>query len=163
VHQQGSLVADSYLRFDFNHYQSPTVEEIIQIEHIVKNAIEEGHQVEVNRTTVEQAKAQGAQALFGEKYGDVVRLVEMGDSLELCGGTHVHNTKDIGSFAITNVEAKGSGLFRIEATTLDQVANQLRKVMSNINSEMESLVNKGNNIVNDGQNIGVNLSFDYQV
>lgn len=162
VHQQGSLVADTYLRFDFNHYQSPTTEEIIKIEQIVKEAIGNGHQVEVSRSSLEEAKAKGAQALFGEKYGEEVRVIAMGDSLELCGGTHVANTKDIMDFAITNVEAKGSGIFRIEAATYDQIPGQLKKVTNNLNKEMESLITKGHNIIKDGQNIGVNLTFDYQ-
>ena len=107
VVQHGSQVTKENLRFDFNHYQNLTVEEILKVEEIVLDAIKKGYEVKTIETSLENAKKLGAQALFGEKYGDVVRLVDMTFSKELCGGTHVKNTSDIKNFAITSIESKG--------------------------------------------------------
>ena len=99
VVQHGSQVTKENLRFDFNHYQNLTVEEILKVEEIVLDAIKKGYEVKTIETSLENAKKLGAQALFGEKYGDEVRVVSMGDySIELCGGTHLTNTSQIGMF-----------------------------------------------------------------
>jgi alanyl-tRNA synthetase len=162
VLQQGSSVNDSTLRFDFNNYRNPTTEEILKIEKLVKEAIARGYDVHTVLTSVNEAKAQGAQAVFGEKYGSVVRLVDMDYSKELCGGTHVKNTRDIVDFAIVGVEAKGSGLFRVEAVTKEKIADSMRKAAANINQEIEILLTKGHNIMQEGKNKGMNLAFDFQ-
>ncbi len=118
VHQSGSLVAPERLRFDFTHYDAITPEEIKQVEKQVNEAILNNLPVETMLTTLDEARSMGAAALFDEKYGDMVRLVKMGDySLELCGGTHVKSTAEIGIFKLISESSVGSGLRRIEAVT----------------------------------------------
>jgi alanyl-tRNA synthetase len=120
VKQAGSVVAPSYLRFDFTHYQPMTDAEITEIEDLVNRYILENHPVTTNVMAIEEAMHGGAMALFGEKYGSDVRVLSVGDgvfSKELCGGTHVKATGDIGSFKITADEAIASGVRRIRAIT----------------------------------------------
>ncbi len=118
VHQAGSLVEPDHLRFDFTHFSAVSPEELEQVWELCCNEILDGIDVNVAEMSQEEAKATGAQALFGEKYGDVVRVVSMGDaSVELCGGTHVDNTAKIGSFRILSESSVASGVRRIEAIT----------------------------------------------
>ncbi|HHY93636.1 MAG TPA: alanine--tRNA ligase, partial [Firmicutes bacterium] len=114
--QAGSLVAPDRLRFDFVHYQAPTPEELRRVEDIVNEQIMADLPVQVTYTSQEEARAMGATALFGEKYGDTVRVVRMGDfSMELCGGTHLGSTGQAGSFRVVASVAVGAGVRRIEA------------------------------------------------
>ncbi len=118
VHQAGSLVEPDHLRFDFTHYAAMTPEEMAKVDVLVQNAVLEGYNVDVREMGIEDAKAQGATALFSEKYGDTVRVVNMGGySIELCGGTHVDNTAKVGSFRIESEGSVASGVRRIEAIT----------------------------------------------
>ena len=118
VHQAGSLVLPDRLRFDFTHYSAVTAEEIAKIDEIVQNAVFTGYNVDVREMSIEEAKAQGAMALFSEKYGDTVRVVNMGGySIELCGGTHLDNTAKVGPFRIVSEGSVASGVRRIEAVT----------------------------------------------
>ena len=118
VHQAGSSVNSDRLRFDFNHVKAVTPEELAKVEEIVNEAIFDDLPVHTDIMDIESAKATGAMALFGEKYGDSVRVVSMGDfSKELCGGTHVKNTASIGCFKIVHESAVASGTRRIEAVT----------------------------------------------
>ncbi len=122
VEQKGSLVNPNYLRFDFSHFSKVTDEELRQVEAFVNARIEEQLQlVEHRNIPIQQAMAQGAMALFGEKYGDNVRMIEFGDSKELCGGIHVKNTADIWHFKIVSEGAVAAGIRRIEAITGDAV------------------------------------------
>ncbi|SCW37410.1 alanyl-tRNA synthetase [Paenibacillus tianmuensis] len=118
VNQAGSLVAPERLRFDFSHFGSISAEELQEIEQRVNAQIWKSIEVEISLKPIAEAKAMGAMALFGEKYGDIVRVVQVGGySLELCGGCHVRNTSQIGLFKIVSESGIGSGVRRIEATT----------------------------------------------
>lgn len=122
VEQKGSAVHSKYLRFDFSHFAKLTNEELRAVENFVNARIEGQLPFEENRNVaMKEAIAQGAIALFGEKYGDAVRTVRFGQSIELCGGTHVHNTGDIWHFKITAEGAVAAGIRRIEAITYDAV------------------------------------------
>jgi alanyl-tRNA synthetase len=120
VEQKGSAVHSKYLRFDFSHFSKVTDEQLKEIENFVNARIEGKLDLEEHRAVpMEQAVSDGAMALFGEKYGDVVRTIRFGNSIELCGGTHVKNTADIWHFKIKSEGAVASGIRRIEAITND--------------------------------------------
>ena len=136
VHQAGSLVEPDRLRFDFTHFSAMTASEIAQVEAIVQVLAMESLCVDVKEMSIDEAKAMGAMALFSEKYGDTVRVVNMsGKSVELCGGTHVSNTGMIGPFRIVSEASVASGVRRIEAITgteyLKDVANT-KELLSNV-------------------------------
>ena len=117
VHQAGSLVDPDRLRFDFTHFEAISPEELRQVEELVNDAILEGYPVVTEVLPIEEAKKKGAVAMFGEKYGETVRVVEMSDfSVEFCGGTHVDNTAKAGPFRIKSESSVASGVRRIEAT-----------------------------------------------
>jgi alanyl-tRNA synthetase len=158
VTQKGSLVNADYLRFDFSHNQAVSAEELNQIEILVNQQILQNSAVTMQTMSIEAAKAQGAMALFGEKYGDEVRVISMGAggeseaetfSVELCGGTHVNRTGDIGSFKIIQESGIAAGVRRIEAVTglkaLELVRNQqerLRTIASLLKSDSANIEQK---------------------
>ena len=118
VHQAGSLVEPDRLRFDFTHYSAMTPEELAKVDAIVQSAVLEGYGIDTREMTIDKAKEMGATALFSEKYGDTVRVVNMGSySIELCGGTHLDNTAKVGPFRIESEGSVASGVRRIEAIT----------------------------------------------
>ena len=118
VHQAGSLVEPDRLRFDFTHYSALTAEELSKVDALVQAAVLEGYSVDIREMSIENAKKMGATALFSEKYGDTVRVVNMGGhSIELCGGTHLDNTAKVGPFFIESEASVASGVRRIEAVT----------------------------------------------
>ena len=118
VNQAGSLVEPDFLRFDFTHFSAMTPEELAEVSRLVNESILTGYPVVTNELSIEDAKKTGAKALFGEKYGDVVRVVDMGGySVEFCGGTHLDNTAKAGVFHIDSEFSVASGVRRIEATT----------------------------------------------
>ncbi|MCL4124390.1 UNVERIFIED_CONTAM: hypothetical protein GTU68_061331 [Idotea baltica] len=122
VEQKGSAVHSKYLRFDFSHFSKVTVEQLREVENFVNRRIDGKLPLEENRNVpMEKAIADGAMALFGEKYGDAVRTIRFGQSIELCGGTHVSNTADIWHFKIVSEGAVAAGIRRIEAITNDAV------------------------------------------
>ncbi len=128
VEQKGSLVAPTHLRFDFSHFSKMTDEEIKQVEDFVNARIQDKlHLVEKRNIPITEAMAEGAMALFGEKYGDTVRMIKFGNHAELCGGTHVKNTNDIWQFKILNESAIAAGIRRIEAITGDAVKDYYKQ------------------------------------
>ena len=117
VHQAGSYYDEHRCRFDFSHFSAMTKEEIQQVQDKVNRMILEGHPVQIEELPIAEAKNKGAMALFGEKYGDIVRVCTMGDSVEFCGGTHVANTAQIGVVKIISESSVAAGVRRIEAAT----------------------------------------------
>lgn len=162
VSQQGSQISYDTMRFDFNNYQNLTNDQIIKIEDLVNEYILGKNDVIIKEMPIEEAKKKGAEALFGEKYGNIVRVVDMSCSIELCGGTHVSNTKDIKEFAITNVESIGSGLFRITGVTGEDVLSKVNKSFKNIINEIDMLENKGLRIKEEAANSNIDLNFEYK-
>ncbi|AKS66958.1 alanine--tRNA ligase [Staphylococcus coagulans] len=140
VNQAGSLVDSERLRFDFSHIAPMTQEEIKRVEQLVNEEIWNSINVDIQEMNIEDAKAKGAMALFGEKYGDVVRVVDMSPfSIELCGGTHVNNTSEIGLFKITSESGTGAGVRRIEAVTGQKAFLYLEQYLARFN-EIKALV-----------------------
>ncbi len=143
ANQQGSQVAPWSWRFDFNHYETETDERILEVERLVKHYIKETPlDVTIRLLPIEEAKKLGAMALFGEKYGDIVRVVDMGWSKEFCGGTHVKNTKDIIDFAITSYESIGSGIYRMEGVTGFDLKAQIKRFIEPQLLEVELITEK---------------------
>ena len=141
VEQKGSMVTPQGLRFDFSHFQKVTPEEIRAVERMVNNLIRANHPLEEKReATMEEANAMGAIALFGEKYGDKVRVVKFGDSVELCGGTHTSATGTLGMFKIVSESAISAGVRRIEAVTSERAEEMLYAIEDQIHGIAE-LVN----------------------
>jgi len=157
VQQHGSYVGSEGLRFDFNNYSQPTNEEILKIEELVNSEINKAVDVKISYHPLEEARKMNVQAVFGEKYGEVVRVVDTDFSKELCGGCHVKNTKEIEKFAITSLESKGSGIFRIEASTANNIKPYLEKVLTNIHSEINDLLNKQANILKEAAELNLKL------
>ncbi|MDR3214901.1 MAG: alanine--tRNA ligase [Bacilli bacterium] len=137
VNQAGSYVSSEYLRFDFNHFEKLTSEQLILIEEQVNKQIFNAQEVNISLMNIEDAKQQGAQALFDEKYGDVVRVINIPHtSIELCGGTHVNNIESIGLFKIDKEESVGSGIRRITAFTSQKAYQFLNNNFSILNDVM---------------------------
>ena len=134
VTQKGSLVAEDKLRFDFSHNKALYAEEIVKIEDEVNRRVRENYDVATKLMKADEAINSGAMALFGEKYGDEVRVLSMGDSIELCGGTHVNATGDIGFFKIVSEGAIASGVRRIEAVTAEGAVKYVQAEEALVNS-----------------------------
>ncbi|CAN7626603.1 alanine--tRNA ligase [Aquipseudomonas alcaligenes] len=151
VQQKGSLVDSQRLRFDFSHFEAIKPEQLKALEDIVNAEIRKNSAVDTEETDIETAKAKGAMALFGEKYGDQVRVLSMGDgfSVELCGGTHVSRTGDIGLFKITSEGGVAAGVRRIEAVTgaaalayLNGAEEQLKEAAGLVKGSRDNLLDK---------------------
>lgn len=143
TNQQGQLVTSKSWRFDFNHYETVHDDIILKIEQLVNHYItEEPLDVRILEMPIDEAKKYGAMALFGEKYGDIVRVVDMGWSKELCGGTHVNNTKEIVQFAICSYESIGSGIYRMEGVTGTHLVEQMDEYLISYQKEVDALLEK---------------------
>ncbi|PEZ83343.1 alanine--tRNA ligase [Peribacillus simplex] len=173
VNQAGSLVQAERLRFDFSHFGQITAEEIEQIETIVNEKIWQSLQVNTDYKNIEEAKAMGAMALFGEKYGKIVRVVQIGDySLELCGGVHVPNTAVIGLFKIVSESGIGAGTRRIEAVTgagayklmteqigvLKDAAAKLKTNLKDVPSRIETVLSEVKDLHRENESLTAKLS-----
>lgn len=140
VEQKGSLVNAEYLRFDFSHFEKVSEEQIKKIEEIVNRRIQEDFKLQEHRAIpIAEAQEKGAMMLFGEKYGEVVRMIQFGESKELCGGIHVKNTKEIGLFKIKSEGSVAAGIRRIEALTNEGAAFWLKEKIEIIRNNMISL------------------------
>lgn len=161
VQQAGSYVDDNYLRFDFSHFQPMTQEEIRRVEDIVNEKIDEFLTIKMEEMPIEDAKKLGAMAIFGEKYGSIVRVVSMGDySVEFCGGTHLDNTGKIGAFKITGESGVASGVRRIEAITgtsvtrlLDDTESLVEETADALKTSRSDLARKAAQVVKENKDL----------
>ncbi len=140
VQQAGQLVNEDYVRFDFTHFEALTADELTKVENLVNEKIFEAIEVQTREMPIDEAKKLGAMALFGEKYGDIVRVVSAGDfSIEFCGGTHVDNTSKIGLFKIRQEGSVAAGVRRIEAITGKNVLNYINRAQTIIMQTAQAL------------------------
>ena len=163
IKQAGSYVDENRLRFDFCYPSKITDEEIIKVEDFVNDYINKKIIVSTEIMPIDKAKELGAMALFSEKYGDMVRVVKIGKSIELCGGTHANNTMDIHRFAIYNIESKGSNVYRIEAATGSKIDSILFDVIKPYNDEMMKLLMKVKEIMIQARTEGIEIDFDVSI
>ena len=164
VEQKGSYVGPDYFRFDFSHFQKVTPEELRRVEHRVNELIRANYPLEEKRdATMDEAKALGAIALFGEKYGDVVRVVKFGDSIELCGGTHAQATGQIGYFKIVSESAIAAGVRRIEAVTGEEAEQMMDRAQDLLGSIRDLFNNAPDIFVAVSKMVAENTDFRHQV
>ncbi len=163
VMQAGSKVTENGLRFDFTYPNKIKDEDIIIVEKLVNDKINTKVDSQIQIMKLDEAKKAGACAQFDEKYDDIVRVVTLYNSKELCGGTHVKNLKEINKFAIKSIESKGANIYRIEATTDECINNELFNEIKPYNDEMIKLLNKAKNILNESSKYDIDLIFDVKI
>ena len=164
VEQKGSYVDPVSLRFDFSHFRKVTPEEIRQVEHLANQMIRSAIQREEHREMpIDEARQMGAMALFGEKYGDRVRVIKYGDSVELCGGTHVCNTGNIGMVRIVSESSIAAGIRRIEAVTGERVEDMLDSIQDTLSKVKELLNNAPDAIAALQKSLSENADLKKQV
>ena len=165
VEQKGSSVTEKQLRFDFSHTDPVSEEEIAQVEKLVNEQIRLNSQAQSNIMSMDEAVKSGAMALFGEKYGDEVRVVNIGYSTELCGGVHVKRAGDIGLFKITSESGVAAGVRRIEAVTgegalawVDEQSDQLKQIAGTVKSSINEVSNKVSQVVDKNRHLEKELT-----
>ena len=163
IRQAGSYVDNERLRLDFTSPVKLSDEDIIRVEDGVNKFIEKGFIVGTEVMPIDKAKKLGAMALFTEKYGDVVRVVKIGKSMEFCGGTHITSNKDIEHFAITHFESKGSNTYRIEAATNSYIKKTLYEIIKPYNDEMVKLLMHAKEILSEARELKIDLDFDVNI
>jgi alanyl-tRNA synthetase len=174
VEQKGSLVTPEKLRFDFSHFSKLTKDELIKVEMLANSLVRGNHQQKMtDNIPLEEAQAMGALALFGEKYGERVRVVQFGDSIELCGGTHVNSTASIGLIKILSEGAIAAGVRRIEAVTAEKaeeyinekitVVDEISSLMknpANLRESIEKLIAENNSLKKDLEKYQTKIATD---
>lgn len=163
IHQAGSYVDDNSLRFDFTYTGKLLDDKLIEVENFINNYVRKNITSNTEIMSIDDAKKTGAMALFSEKYGDSVRVVTIGESKELCGGTHIKNTSEIKRFAIFSSESKGSNVYRIEACTNDNIEDILLDTIKPYNDEKIKLLMKARNIISKAKKEDINLDFDINI
>lgn len=163
IKQAGSYVDDEKLRFDFTYSGKMSDDKLLEVEQFARNMIAEELIVSTEVMPIDAAKQLGAMALFSEKYGDYVRVVKIGKSIELCGGTHTTNTREINNFAIYSCESKGSNVYRIEAATGSKAEDILFDTIKPYNDEMIKLLMKAKGILDEARSNGIRLDFDVDI
>ena len=161
ITQQGSRVDDNTLRFDFNSSVKITDEDLVNVENKVNEMIKEKIKRVTTLKNINEIDKSEVMALFNEKYGDVVRLVEFNNSKELCGGTHVKNTSLIKRFAILDFSSKGSNMYRIEAATKDKIEENLLDFSKTYRDEILKLNIKAKSILSEAKNNNIKMNFDF--
>lgn len=163
IKQAGSYVDNEKLRFDFTYSGKMTDELLLEVENFANNMIKKELIVSTEIMPIDKAKKLGAMALFSEKYGDIVRVVKIGKSIELCGGTHASNTNEIERLALVSCESKGSNVYRIEAVTKDKIEETLFEAIKPYNDEMVKLLIKAREILEEARNSGIKLKFEVDI
>ncbi len=163
IRQAGSYVDNEKLRLDFTYSGKLSDEDVIKVEDAVNKMISKNIIVSTEVMPIDKAKKLGAMALFTEKYSDIVRVVKIGKSIELCGGCHTNNTSNIKKFAILKLENKGSDTYRIEAATNSRVNSALFDIIKPYNDEMIKLLMKAKEIIDNAASLGMKLNFDVEI
>ncbi len=163
VHQAGSRVDDNTFRFDFTYQGKLSDELILEVERKVNERVRKNKETKTEIMDIEDAMKVGAMALFEDKYGKSVRVVTIGDSKELCGGTHVKNTKEINKVAILGVENKGSNIYRIWGATDKRIHKMVNKELKPYKEEITKLLEKVKKIVTEAKKYDINLLFDFDI
>ena len=163
VHQAGSRVDENSFRFDFTYRGKLSDELLLKIEKNVISKINQNIETNIEYTDIDKAKEKGAMALFEDKYDKTVRVVTIGDSVELCGGTHIKNTSDIGSFAILKIENKGSDTYRIEGATGAKIEPMLKEVTKPYTEEITKLLTKAKELIKQAKKEKVAYYFDFDI
>lgn len=161
VHQAGSRVDDKSFRFDFTYHGRLSDNQIMKLEEKVNEKVQADYQTTIEYLSLEEARKKGAMALFDDKYGDIVRVVTMGDSIELCAGTHVPNTKMIDKIAIVSIENKGADTFRIEGTTTNHINDLLHKAVAPYQEEIMKILTKAKSLLIEAKSQDIELSFNF--
>lgn len=163
LRQAGSRIDENTLRFDVFYEGKIEKEDLIKVESLVNEKIKNFGEVKTEVLPIEEAKKTGAISLFDEKYGDMVRVVTIADSIEFCGGTHVKNVSDIKRFAIKSLESKGNNIYRIEAATDTNIEKELFDTIKPYNDDMIKLLGKAKAIVQDAMKYKIELDFHFDI